>query len=216
MLIAKKIGFSDIFRGMELPPDPPQSMPHYVGYGAPTPGRPKSISVISVFAIVVGSISCLCGAGGLIIAAIALGSSGSGMLAQSVESQPAAMKAWDIVQPLVGLALGIVLLFGGVGGVQGRAWARRLLVKWSPVAIVFQIFNGILHLYFALTFTIPQMRQDQQIRGAAPGIITGVAVGQVVGIVGVVVLFCILPICILVYWKRPYVVGAFEARQPSY
>ena len=194
---------------MELPPGAPQPMPYYSGY-QPGPARPKSISVIAIFAIVLSTLGCLCGGIGLIFSAVAL-SSTSNVFARTMQNQSDFQKAWDIIQPFASLALSVVLLVGGIGAVQVREWARTLLVRWSPIQIGFQLINGAIHLYF-VSERMPMLRQTR-LRNATPAFAGGYAVGQVIGVLAMVVLLCILPICILNYWRRPEVVEAFNAPQ---
>ena len=204
---------------MELPPTPP---PPGLGYypAAVTRPQPASIMVISIFAIVIGALTVLCDGMTTLSTVIFLFFSNSAAFAQQNQFQTTPMKVISVVQLMIGFALGGVLLAGGIGGVQIRAWARKLLIRWSITNIVFQLLTGAIGLYFALVVTMPAMQQQFNKQPAKqplpPGMMTFVSAGSVITVVITAVVLCILPICILIFWRRPNVIEAFESRTQSF
>jgi len=204
---------------MELPPTPP---PQGLGYYPATVTRPlpASIMVISIFAIVIGALTVLCDGMTTLSTVIFLFVSKSAALAQQNQFQTVPMKVISIVQLIIGFALGGVLLAGGIGGVQVRAWARKLLIRWAATNIVYQLLTGAIGLYFALAVTMPAMQQQFNKQPAKqpmpPGMITFISAGSVLTVVISALVLCILPICILIFWRRPNVIEAFESRTPSF
>ena len=203
---------------MEYPPPPPGSL-HNLGYQEALPNQPASIQIISVFAIVIGSLIVLCDGIGAVFGGIALALGHSAFMAQQAQNQPVSVTIFNVAQAVVGLLLGGMLLAGGIGGVQLRAWARTLLVKWAAANLVFQAVTCALAIYFMLAVTMPAVQQqmNRQGRGAPPQqFLSFFSVGGVAMVVLITLIACILPICVLIFWRRPNVIAAFESGRPLF
>jgi hypothetical protein len=201
---------------MQLPPNSPPPPPQGLGYYQSVPvTRPASISVISIFAIVLGSLVVLCNAIGVLGSVMLLAFSNASFMAAQNQFQTTPMKIVGGVQAIIGLALGGVLLAGGIGGVQARPWARKLLVQWAVADLVFQPLTCAIGLYFAIMVTLPAMQQQMNRQGqGATAFAHGYSIGNVVGMILGTIVLCILPICVLIFWRRPDVVQAFEEPTP--
>ena len=200
---------------MTVPPNPPQ-FPQGLGYypGPIGPQRPASIQVISIIAIILGALGVLCN--GLSTLASILSLMMSSAVAYQQMHQTPAMKLFALAQYTVGLALAVILLAGGIGGIQVRRWARVLLIRWAIADLLYHAITGALGFYFAIAVSLPAVRQQIQNRGGPrppPGLLSGMtfAAGGVVILMSV--LGCILPICVLIFWRKPQVVRAFEEPQ---
>ena len=202
---------------MEYPPNPPGSL-QGLGYFEVPPSQPASIQIISVFAIVFGSLVVLCDVLGVVGGIFALVMGHSGFMAQQPQMQSTSLNIFNAIQAVIGLGLSGVLLAGGIGGVQVRPWARKLLIKWAVANIAFQLLSGALAIYFTLSVTLPAMQaqMNRQGRGASATMVTYFSAGGVIGVIVFMLIACILPICVLIFWRRPNVVAAFETPPQSF
>ncbi|HEX5242019.1 MAG TPA: hypothetical protein VFW23_02070 [Tepidisphaeraceae bacterium] len=165
--------------------------------------KPLAVGVLSILAIVWGTITVLCG-GYLLIEVLARSSGGSmgfgpKQIVQHDVGQVA--KMFREIAPVIWLVLGIALLAVGAGGLLLRAWARRLATPWS----VLQIIWSCIAVYFAMN-----VMDSSSIGGGRFVNLEAVQIGVVSGPVAFALLSCILPACFLIFWNRPHVKAAFE------
>ena len=188
------------------PPVPPQP----VAYGA-TPSKPTSVTVLSILAIVWGGLGMLCGVIGTIgmLAAVAGGRIGSGVSSRQyvVHHDSSVATLYREIAPIVGLAMAVVLLAVGIGGLMLRPWARRLAMPWSIIEIIWACIVVFCTMNLVDMSAIGAGRQQLNPVAMRAGFIGGaVAVG---------LLDCILPACFLIFWNRPHVKAAFEGQQSN-
>lgn len=185
------------------PPIPPPP----VAYGA-TPSKPTSVTVLSILAIVWGGLGMLAGALGTIsmLAMVAGGKIGPGSgPRQIVHHDPGqAVTLYREIAPIVGLAMAIILLAVGIGGLMLRRWARRLAMPWSIIEIIW----ACIVVYCTMNLV------DMSAIGGGRQQLNPVAmrIGFIGGAVAVGLLDCILPACFLIFWNRPHVKAAFEGQ----
>lgn len=189
------------------PPVPPPPG----AYGA-APSKPTSITVLSILAIVWGGLGMLCGVVGTIgmLAAVAGGRIGSGTGSRQVivhHDPGQAVTMYQEIAPIIGLAMAVILLAVGIGGLMLRPWARRMAMPWSIIEITW----ACVAVYFAMNSV------DMSAIGAGRQQMNPEAmrIGFISGAVGVGLLSCILPACFLIFWNRPHVKAAFEGQISS-
>lgn len=188
------------------PPVPPQP----VAYGA-APSKPASVTVLSILAIVWGGLGMLCGVVGTIgmLASVAGGRIGSASSRQViVHHDPGqAVTMYREIAPIVGLAMAVILLAIGIGGLMLRPWARRLAMPWSIIEIIW----ACIVVYCTMNLV------DMSAIGGGRQQLNPVAVraGFIGGAVAVGLLDCILPACFLIFWNRPHVKAAFDGQSSS-
>jgi hypothetical protein len=211
---------SGIVLAMELPPNPPTpGLGYYPASMPPQGSRPASISAISVTAIVLGSLGTLCGAFNIIVSIVMLlSSSASAAMTRSAQFQSTGFKAFAAAQALIITALYGTLLIGGIGGVQVREWARKLLIRWAVVMLVWVPLSVVVQSVLVAITPMQQMQQ-QFIRPGQPAPPFPAGTFKVVQIVSAVfggAIQCVFPPFILVFWRRPNVGQAFEEPKPSF
>lgn len=201
----------------ELPPlepnEPNAPLGYVPQYAAPMPARPGSISVMSIVAIVFGSLGLLCGAFGLVfqLAALAMGGRNP-FMPTAPPMNDTAVAAYTAVAGVISLGLLGMLLAGGIGGLKLRPWARRMMIRWSIIVIVLSTIHLVIALVWVNPVAARYTRQMQlQINPQAAS-----AVGPVIGAAQTIGTFigwllnCILPVCFLILWRSPKVIAAFE------
>jgi hypothetical protein len=197
---------------VELPPDMPP--PEGISYYRPDPivKRPASIVAISILVVVLGSLVVLCDGIVLIAFVVTRVSPDPDIAAMQDPYSTAPMRAFNTVEVLVGLALGAMLLAGGIGGIKLRPRARKLLVQWAVASLFFQPLTCAISLYFAISMTVPAAPQQVITQLGGDGqVMTYAYHGPDIGaILSLAIVSCVLPICVLIFWRRPVVVEAFE------
>jgi len=206
---------------MELPPNPPvPGLGYYPANMPPPASRPASISAISVTAIVLGSLGTLCGAFNIIFSIVMLlSSSVSAAMTSSTQFQTTGFKAFAATQALLITALYGTLLVGGIGGVQVREWARKLLIRWAVVMLVWVPLSVVVQSVLVAMAPLQQMQQQFINRPGKPGPPFPVGTIKVIQIGSAIfggAIQCVFPPFILVFWRRPSVVQAFAQSQPSF
>ncbi|HEX4796912.1 MAG TPA: hypothetical protein VH370_24185 [Humisphaera sp.] len=169
--------------------------------------RPGIVTALAIIGIVEGILWMLCGGFGLLsnAASLAAGHSVFGPAA----NEPPAMTIVGAAESVLWLILSIVLICASVAALSLRPWARRVLMPWSAIAI----------LYFIVQFTIQALwigphsiHVMQNVRGGHPA--GAMARPLMVGFgVAMLIALCTLPICFLTLWRSEAVVAAFEPRQ---
>ena len=205
---------------MELPP-PQQPGIGYYSANLPPPRRsqPASIAAIATTAIVLGALGTLCGVINVISASVLLFfSSVAVAMSSSLQYQSTGLRVFALIQSVLITLMYGVLLIGGIGGVQARSWARVMLIRWAVLMLFWIPISTVAQA--VLIALVPDQQINQQL--TQPGMrgmpfnATTLKAMQIVGIVFGGAAQCILPPFILVFWRRPYVIAAFEAPKPSF
>jgi GYF domain 2 len=167
--------------GMAPVPGMPYGQP--LGYAAPAPARPTSVTVIAVIGIIFGSLGVL----GSICGVIALPFIRNQMAAQG-KTMPTS-SAWVFISAFLGIALGGLLLAASISALRLTPWARTGLLVYAGLSIVIHLISsGVNFAQMSGQATTPMQ--------------TGIMVGSLIG-------GMIFPVCILYFMTRPHVVAAF-------
>jgi len=197
------------------PPDPnnPYLQPSYVPqYASPSSARPGAVTVMSILAIIFGSLGVLCGLTALAsqLAMLAMGGRNPFTPNMPVMNNTGVV-AYGAVAGVVRLLFSAVLLAGGIGALKLRPWARRALIWWSFALIVWATINLAIVLAWVNPITADFVRKTQlQTNPQAAKMM-----GSMMGPLQVVTAFIgwglelILPVCFLILWRSPRVVAAF-------
>jgi hypothetical protein len=183
------------------------------GYASIQSARQGSITVMSILAIIFGSLGLLCGGVGVISQLILLATGGRNPFAPTLPAMNnAAVTAYSTFAVLVMFALSAVLLAGGIAGLKLRPWARRAMIWWSIATIIWATTNLVITLLWINPAAAQYVRQVQL--QTNPRAVT--TMGSVLGPIQVIsalirwALTCALPVCFLILWRSPNVVAAFE------
>lgn len=192
----------------QYPYDPSMQPP--VPYGA-TPRKPASVTAVSILAIIWASLGLLCGVVGTIsmLAMVAGGRIGAANGGRQVVHHDAGQAAtlYQEIGPIMVLALSIVLLAVGIGGLTLRPWARRMAMPWA----VIQILWACISVYCAMNLMDTTVAASSR-RQLSP---EAMRISFMFGAAGVGLLNCIIPACFLILWNRPNVKAAFEGQISS-
>lgn len=199
---------------MTLDPSyPPPADP--VGYQPPLPPeQPGSIRTLSIVAISLGGLWTLCGALGTVFVLIAAVTHASGkpnpFAPAAAPPPPAALTAYNMVGTVIALVLSIVELAFGMGGLALKPWARQVGIAWSIVSILWAIAGTLIALLWAGPLTLQSQPNNPFLSSMGP-FMAGMAILSLV-------LCCVVPTLILIFWTRPAVKNAFEqsAIVPNY
>lgn len=157
-----------------------------LSYAAPAPARPTSISIISILGMIFGSLKVL----GSLCGSVAIIAMGSQLQTQGRLNIP---MGWLIFATILGIVMGAFLLLASIGAYRLKLWARKGLVIYAILSIVFDLIGAAVNFH-----TLP---------GTSSGQSTSYALGMAVGSSCVGLVF---PICILYFMTRPHVIAAFE------
>jgi len=204
---------------MTLDPSYPPPGDPSLGYqgSAPMlpPEQPGSIRALSITAICLGGLWTLCGALGTVMVFLTAFTQASGKpnpFAPAATPPPAALTAYNMVGAVIGLVLSIVELAFGIGGLSLKPWARQLGIAWSVVSILWAIANSMISLLWAGPLTLQSQPNNPMLSSEMGSKL--IAGGAIISLV----LCCVVPALILVFWTRPPVKNAFEqsAMVPGY
>lgn len=201
---------------MTLDPSYPPPAEPGLGYQPPLPPeQPGSIRALSITAICLGGLWTLCGTFGAVavfLTAFAHASGKPNPFAPAAPPPPPALTAYNMVGTVIALVLSIVELAFGIGGLSLKPWARQLAIAWSVVSILWAIAGSLISLLWAGPLTLQSQPNNPMFSSAmGPKLIAG---GAIVSLV----LCCVVPALILIFWTRPPVKNAFEqsAMVPGY
>lgn len=205
----------------QYPGDPVGGYPIDYSTGAFVPSpRPTSVTVISIFAIILGSLFLLCGGAGVVFQLMVLLSGGRNPFMPGTVGGPAAVIRTDTATTVYGVITGVInlliaaaMLAIGIGGLKLRPWARRAMVPFALFIICWATLLTIVQIAWIGPRTIAYAQQMQsQMRAPPNPALTGdfAMLMQVIGGIVGWVCWCALPVCALIFWRRPAVVSAFE------
>lgn len=202
------------------PPDDAGNFPvvgYHRGFDQPNP-RPTSVTVISIFAIILGSLGLLCNAIGLVTQALMIASGGRNPFMPNLPAMSdTAVSAYGAATSVVNLIISAILLAAGIGGMKLRPLARRAMVALSVFVLGWATVITVVQIVWVRPRTIEYSHQMQARMGtpnaaAVPkGVESGIQIGG--AIIGWI-LWCALPVCVLAFWRSARVIAAFEQPQP--
>lgn len=109
--------------------------------------RPTSVSVLAILGIVFSLISILNQGTGLVL-----------LLAGPARLQGVPeLRAWNVANAVVSLALALVLLYSSIGCWKLRPWARRWIVSYAWVYLVWLVIAAVVSLIWVLPATMAGM-----------------------------------------------------------
>ncbi|HZN68713.1 MAG TPA: hypothetical protein VFB66_25770 [Tepidisphaeraceae bacterium] len=192
---------------------PSPNQPYYPNYSQPTAAaRPTAVTVFAILGIVFGIMGLLCKPLALLPLFV------SGQLAQGNPGLAAmndpAMRTMVIASVVVGVPVSILLLAGGIGSLNLKPWARKVMLAYAALAILLCIVNVVTQL----VWMVPAMAEVQAQQPQQPNMPNVAAFAKAGGYAGAIVEFVlrlIFPILLLYFFTRPNVVAAFEGRTPG-
>lgn len=198
------------------PSDPDRQPPlAYAGpdYAARENRQPASIMVMSILAVILGSLGILCSGPGLVGQLMMLATGGRNPFLPQLPANRMSLTVYGTVASLVALVLSAALLAGGIGGLRLRPWARRAMIVWSVVILVWATLTMVITIVWINPATVDYVRRVQLQTNPRAGAMTGSMLGPFQTAAAVIrwLLACILPICFLTLWRSRKVVEAFEA-----
>jgi hypothetical protein len=198
------------------PPDPnnPYPPPAYVPqYANAMSLRPGAVTVMSILAIVFGSLGLLCGLTGVASQFAMLATGGRNPFAPNVPAMNSGIVVYGAARAVILLALSAVLLAGGIGGLKLRPWARRTLIGWSIALVTWATINLIITLVWVNPATADYMRSVQLRTNPQAAKMMGSMMGPLQTVFAVIgwATELILPVCFLILWRSPRIVAAFES-----
>lgn len=196
------------------PPFPPQGPPFqpYGPYGALQPEpKPLAITAPAVTGIVLASLFLLCNCLGLFgsIFVMAMGGKNPVMPNAPVMSDPVA-NGVGAADSGVKLVLSAVLLAGSIGALRLSPWARKTLVIWSVLTLIWATAALALEIVYVLPAALEMARRAQPNGVAPPANMVSIMKATQIGQYVIAWLFwCVLPAVFLILWRSPKVVAAF-------
>ena len=177
--------------------------PNYYYPPAPINPRPTAVTVLAIIGIIWGALMLLCQGFGLL--PMLLGDlAGPNPVLEEIRKDPVA-RTWSIVGPVIGLALGFVLIVGSIGALTLKPWGRHAMLLFAAVDVVLAIVNGVI----AITVMNPI---TAKVMGGQFGQNTNVfAAAQHGGAIFGILVVLTFPICVLIFMTRPHVKAAFNA-----
>jgi hypothetical protein len=185
---------------------PPAGQP--LSYDTTPRKRPTSVTVIAVLAIVFGSLGVL---GTLCSLPQWMGVSIGPNRVMDEMRKDSVFVTYTIVSMLIGLALAVMELWGGIGALSLKAPARRVLVRFAIADIVV----SVLGLIYGLATMGRNLELMARVVQSTPGTAAAKAQMQQImqlsfygGMIGSVVTL-IWPVLVLIYMNKPHVKAAF-------
>jgi hypothetical protein len=180
-----------------------------IPYATPMPHpRPTAVSVLAIIGIVYASIGLLNALLGMAMQVIATASGGA--------FGPTASKL--SVSCTIALAGGSLILAGvlmtaSIGSLRMRAWARKLMVRWACFYLAWEAVEVTVQTLIVVPEAVNAYASATAAAGApapmpgVPGLMKSMMYG---GVVFAFIFCCVLPICVLIFMRKPNVIEAFE------
>jgi hypothetical protein len=184
---------------------PPPNDP--LSYASPSrKARPTSVTVIAILAIIFASLVVL---GTLCSLPQYLGVKFSPNPVIDRVRDDSFLLAVSISSMVIGFALAVVELYGGIGLLSLRRSARSLMIGYAWTKLVISIIE------IGFTFLLVNPRMEKLIASAvsggfSPQMQSMMKMGMYAGTIAAIV-FLVWPILILYYLKRPHVEAAFTS-----
>jgi hypothetical protein len=172
------------------------------------PGRPRSVTVVSILGIIFGALGCVCLVGSFVM------SMTMGNAQQNAQMAPELM-TFGIITGVAGLVLSIVLLFGSIGALGLKPWARQTLIAFAIVDLMYDVAKLVLNMVWAIPRMEPIWRNAPEFRNNPKmNIEQGVRFARIFaqGIaVSTAVISIVFALIVLVVMTRPRTKAAFDA-----
>lgn len=179
--------------------------------------RPRGVTPVAVIGIIFGIFGIFClGCAGLISLAHLNNPSAAHLTHGELVAQS--------ISAFIGLALAILLLSGSIGALTLAAWARKAMIVFAALDLIFATYRCIDYLTVGAPEimraiqnpTLPANPTTQQVQGAqflrshGPEIHNGL-IAFAIAVYAIQAAYCIW---ILFVMRRPDVIDAFEGTQP--
>ena len=185
-------------------PPPPHSPPTVPGQIAGAQQPTRWPLVIGTIAIVLGVLSALCHAFG-IIGPIVQRYVSTAMPPDQQRLLEIQLRwaAWLMTNEAVAAILAILCLVGGIGLTQRADWGRRIMRVWAWVSLLHAIGACILQ-YQIMSETASTVATFQSTAASMPaGMMTAMKGGIAIGVCMWFIWLCAFPIFILIWFHRP-------------
>ena len=183
-------------------PPPSSYQPAPLAYEVPVPPlRPTSVSVIAIIGIVLASLGLIC-TPFAVIPFVMTGAAAQNPQIQLIQNNKPLM-AWSILALVVQFLLSILLLTASIGSLRLSNWARKGMIAWAIASSVMAVLSTAVQC----VFIVPQLMAKMNSGNPAD---YGAAIGGIIGAVAGIVFAFILPAFILIFFRKPHVVDAFE------
>lgn len=191
--------------------------PYMAGYATPMPGnaRPGSVTALAIIGIVLGGIGTLCLGCGTVMSVMQLagGAAMQGFGGQQPQLSQGA-QVFSVVAGVLELVLWVVILFAGVGALSLKPFSRTLAINWSYAMIVWAVVKTAVQLAWIGPETVRMMKEMQAAGpgpNAPPPQMMNIMSGAMTAMTVVMFLIYVaLPVCYLIWWRKPHVKAAFE------
>ena len=189
---------------------PPGDLPY--AYGDFQPARPGSINGLAITGIILGSLGILCNGVGLLAQAVVMSTGKNPMMPNAPVISDPVVTGSGAVTSFVSLAISIWLLASSIGALYLKPAARRSLIKWSVVTLIWAVVLFVVQVTLVIPATADLILKQPTVNGSTPppGMAAGIKVFQFLGAGVVSVIWCVLPVLILLMWRSPRVIAAFE------
>jgi hypothetical protein len=200
--------------------------PYAGGYATPMPGnpRPGSVTALAIIGIVLGGMGTLCLGCGTVMGVMQL-AGGAAMKGFGGQQQPQlshGAQVFGVVAGVLELVLWVVVLLAGIGALSLKPFSRKLALNWSYAMILWAVVKTAVQLAWIGPETVKIMKEMQATTpgpNAPPPQMMNIMSGAMTAMTVVMFLIYIaLPVCYLIWWRKPNVKAAFEgagAAQPG-
>jgi hypothetical protein len=192
--------------------------PYVPGYATPMPEnpRPASVTTLAIIGIVLAGLATLCIGCGTIAAVVQL-AGGTAMQNFGGQQQPQlsqGAQTFNVVAGVVELVLWVVVLVACIGALSLRPTMRRLAINWSYVMIVWAVVKTAVQITWIGPETVKAMQEMQAANPgpspAPPQMMRIMSGAMTVGAIVMFLIYVALPVCFLIWWRKPHVAAAFE------
>jgi hypothetical protein len=175
--------------------------------------RPGSVTTLAIIGIILGSLGLLCCGWGIIGNLIGNTANAAFAGQQAAFRPTAAQNAWNLINSVVNFLLSGMLLAGSIGSLMLARWARLLMIIYAMAAIAMALVMLVMNFAVVLPAMEDVFRQTAVPRNAS---FDPASFGRMIMIITTLLTFLVMmiyPICVLVFYRRPNVVAAFEGAQ---
>ena len=171
------------------------------------PTRPTSVTVLSIIGIVIAALSLICLPTSVLpffVPAMQQNNPGIG----AIKASPA-LFGWTLGSAATGILMSLLLLVGSIGALRLIRWARPAMLAYAVLSILMSIVTMVVQLAFVLPVSLAPQNLPPGTPASAMGMVRGIAYGSTILFS---LIFMALPTMILIFFRKPHVVDAFERR----
>ncbi len=165
------------------------------------PTRPTSVTVLSIISIVFALLGVICVPLGLTAYFVPAMQQGNPGIAAVKSDTP--LFAWVLISNLIGFVMSIVLMAGAIGSLKLMTWARHLMLAYAAISIVVTIVVTIVNTIWLTPVMVQSTVPEAQAIVKWSSYI-GAVIGMLFGLT--------MPVLVLIFFRKPHVVDAFERR----